>query len=85
MSLLLVVVALSAAATTPASAATASTVELGQVGFGSIAVDDAGQRVFVSEPKANVIDEFDFHGNLVATVPDIYGAWGMTIAEKRPV
>ena len=62
-----------------AASASAAT-NLGQVGLGSVVVDDGGQHVFVSAPKANAIDEFDFSGHLVATVPNIYGAWGMVIS-----
>jgi hypothetical protein len=58
--------------------ASAST-DLGSVSFGTIVVDDATQDAFVSSPSANAVYEFDFKGNLIATVPNVYGAWGMTI------
>jgi hypothetical protein len=48
-------------------------------GFGSLAVDDGDQRVFVSQPSGNDVEEYDFQGNLIATIPNIYGAYGMTI------
>src|ERR1700751_6157696 len=64
-----------------AASASAAT-NLGQVGLGSVVVDDGRQHVFVSAPKANAIDEFDFSGRLVATVPNVYGAWGMVISGK---
>jgi hypothetical protein len=58
--------------------ASAST-DLGPVSFGTIVVDDATQDAFVSSPSANAVYEFDSNGNLIATVPNVYGAWGMTI------
>ena len=60
-------------------ATTLQSTTLGAAGFGSIAVDDTGHHVFVSQPQGNDIEEYDFQGNLVATVPNIYGAYGMTI------
>ena len=44
-----------------------------------MAVDDAGQHVFVSQPQGNDIEELDFEGNVVATISNVYGAYGMTI------
>lgn len=61
------------------AAASASTDLGANTGLGGIVVDDAAQHVFVSLPKANNIDEFDFSGNLVTTIHNVYGAWGMTI------
>jgi hypothetical protein len=78
VALALVVVAILAAGAVPATVV-AST-GLGPVGFGSIVVDDTAHHVFVSGPQGNVVDEFDFHGNLLATVSNVYGAWGMTIS-----
>src|ERR1700748_1886068 len=71
---LVAVAAVGALVALPSSAA-ASMPEVG-----TIAVDNAAQHVFVSEQAANAVDEFDFDGDLVATIPDIYGAWGMTIS-----
>jgi sugar lactone lactonase YvrE len=72
-------VALLTASAVPAPARAATT-DLGTVGFGAMVVDDANQHVFVSEPKANAVAEFDFAGKLIATVADVYGAWGMTLS-----
>lgn len=47
--------------------------------FGAIAVDNARQHVFVSVPNGNAIDEFDFQGDLVNVIPNIYGADGMVV------
>lgn len=78
--LILGVMALSAA---PASATEPATVlqstSLGAAGFASLAVDDAGQRVFVSQPAGNDVEEYDFQGNLLTTIPNVYGAYGMAI------
>jgi DNA-binding beta-propeller fold protein YncE len=63
--------------TTPALAAMST--NLGSGGFGSIAVDDAGGHVFVSQPQSNVVDEFDFQGKLIGTIKNIDGAYGMAI------
>ena len=60
--------------------ATASAqLDLGSVGFGTIAVDNATHDVFVSTPQANQIDEFTFSGKLVRRISRIYGAWGMAV------
>ena len=56
--------------------------DLGLIGFGSIAVDDVGQHVFVSGPLANVVDELDFSGSLVRSIPDIAEPWGMAISGR---
>jgi hypothetical protein len=48
--------------------------------FGAIAVDDAGQHVFVSDPQNNSVYEFDFSGDLLATVPGVAGATGMLVS-----
>jgi hypothetical protein len=78
--LIVAVMALSAA---PAMASVPATViqstALGAAGFGSLAVDDAGEHVFVSQPTGNDIEEYDFQGNLIATIPNVYGAYGMAI------
>jgi hypothetical protein len=76
---LAVAVALIAAGLAPAAARAAS-IDLGDVGFGTVVVDDARQHAFVSAPIANAIYEFDVSGHLVATIPNVYGAWGMTIS-----
>jgi hypothetical protein len=62
----------------PASADSSST-DLGPTGFGAVVVDNAGKQVLVSGPTANVVDVLDFSGNLVATIPNVYGAYGMAI------
>jgi Bacterial Ig-like domain (group 3) len=54
-------------------------VSLGQIGFGSIVVDDANSHVFVSGPTANEVLVFDLSGNLVKTLPNLYGAGAMVI------
>jgi hypothetical protein len=54
-------------------------VALGATGFGSIAVDDANGHVFVSGPTANEVLVFDFNGNLVKTIPNLYGAGAMVV------
>ena len=58
---------------------TGTSVALGAVGFGSIAVDDAGGHVFVSGPAANEVLVFDFAGTLVTTIPNLYGAGAMVV------
>jgi len=77
------VLAVTALAAAPALASVPATVlqstSLGAAGFGSLVVDDGGHHVFVSQPAGNDIEEYDFQGNLVATIPNIYGAYGMTI------
>ena len=73
--------AIVSASTSPtARTADAGATDLGTDSFGGMAVDDAGQHVFVSLPKANEIDEFSFSGSLITTIRDIYGATGMTIS-----
>jgi hypothetical protein len=52
---------------------------LGAIGFGAVAVDSTREHVFVSGPKANVVDVLNFSGKLIATIPNIYGADGMVI------
>jgi hypothetical protein len=76
--LALVATALLLSAGLPATAA-AGTTDLGKAGFGTIVVDDSRQHVFVSGPKVNAVYELDLSGNLIATVANVYGAWGMTI------
>jgi hypothetical protein len=71
------VVCVALAASLPSIAA-AST-NLGPIGFGSIVVDDARGHVLLSGPTADVVDVLDFSGNLVSTIPNIYGAHGMVI------
>jgi hypothetical protein len=51
--------------------------------FGTIAVDDAGQHVFVSDPQSNTVFEFDFSGNPLGTIPNVYGATGMVISGRN--
>jgi hypothetical protein len=75
---LLAAAAVLAGVAAPSTAAAAS-IDLGQVGFGTVVVDDARQHVFVAAPKANAVYEFDVAGNLLATVRNVYGAWGMTV------
>jgi len=48
--------------------------------LGTVVVDDARSHVLVSGPAANVIEVLDFSGALVATIPDIHGAWGMVVS-----
>jgi Bacterial Ig-like domain (group 3) len=62
-----------------AVAGTGTSVALGAVGFGSIAVDDAGGHVFVSGPRANEVLVFGFDGSLLRTVPNVYGAGAMVV------
>jgi Bacterial Ig-like domain (group 3) len=62
----------------PARAAGVS-VPLGPIGFGSVVVDDTNGHVFVSGPAANELLVFDFGGNLVTTIPNIYGAAAMVV------
>lgn len=66
-------------ALSPAPAVASPSTSLGSAGFGSMAVDDAGQHVFVSQPAGNDVQEYDFQGNLLATIPNVSGAYGMTI------
>lgn len=67
----------------PAIASVPATVlqstSLGAAGFGSLAVDDAGGHVFVSQPSGNDVQEYDFQGDLITTIPNLYGAYGMAI------
>src|SRR5580765_1147964 len=72
-------VATGAIAGSSALAGTGSSVALGATGFGSIAVDDANGHVFVSGPAANQVLVFDFDGNLVKTIPNVYGAGAMVV------
>jgi hypothetical protein len=69
-----------AAGAVPATASADTATDLGNVGFGTIAVSNELQRVFVSAPLANKVDEFDFKGQLIGSIPNIYGAWGMAIS-----
>jgi hypothetical protein len=62
----------------PGLAAAASN-DLGPIGFGTVVIDDARGHVLVSGPTANVVDVLDYSGNLVTTIPNIYGAWGMVV------
>ncbi|HEX4526407.1 MAG TPA: hypothetical protein VH108_06650 [Gaiellaceae bacterium] len=64
---------------TSALAGTGTSVPLGATGFGSIAVDDLHGHVFVSGPTANEVLVFDFDGNLVKTIPNLYGAGAMVV------
>jgi hypothetical protein len=59
--------------------ADAASIPLGQSGFGSIVVDDAHGHVFVSGPAASEVLVFDFAGNLVRTIPNVYGARAMVV------
>jgi hypothetical protein len=47
--------------------------------FGSMVVDDANQHVFVSSPADDAVLVYNFSGSLVATIPNIDGAYGMVI------
>jgi hypothetical protein len=72
------------AATVLAGAPTAlagdgTSVALGTLGFVSVAVDDAHSHVFVSGKTANEVRVFDFAGNLVTTIPNVYGAGAMVV------
>jgi hypothetical protein len=62
--------------------ARAATNDLGPIGFGAVAVDDVRGHVFVSGPTANVVEVLDFSGNLVATIPNLPGAWGMLVSGR---
>ena len=59
--------------------ATGTSVALGAIGFNAIAVDDANGHVFVSGRPANEVLVFDFDGNLVKTIPNLYGAGDMVV------
>jgi hypothetical protein len=61
----------------PASAA--ASVNLGPIGFGAVVVDPAHAHVFVSGPKANVIDELGYSGNLVDQI-SVPSPQGMVIS-----
>ncbi len=50
-----------------------------QPAFGAVVVDAAHHHVFVSLPSANAIDVFDESGDLLGTIPHVYGAWGMVV------
>lgn len=52
---------------------------LGTGGFGAMAIDDSAEHVFVSQPPGNDVEEYDFQGNLIATISNLYGAYGMAI------
>jgi len=62
-----------------AFAGTGTSVPLGAIGFGSMAVDDANGHVFVSGAAANEVLVFDFGGSLVRTIPNVYGAGAMVV------
>lgn len=62
-----------------AVAGSGTSVPLGAIGFGSIAVDDANGHVFVSSAAANEVLVFDFSGTLVGTIPNVYGAGAMVV------
>jgi hypothetical protein len=68
-----------AVATLPVTSATGTP----SVTYGAMVVDNANQHVFVSVPSANQIDEFDFQGQLLSSVANVYGAWGMTISGQN--
>jgi hypothetical protein len=61
------------------AAAAAATNNLGPIGFGTVVVDDARSQVLVSGPTANVVEVLDHSGNVVTTIPNVYGAWGMVV------
>lgn len=63
--------------------ATAAEIDLGTIGFGAVIVDNAHEHVLISGPKANVVDVLNFSGELVATIPEIYGAYGMVIDKNK--
>jgi hypothetical protein len=76
---IVVLVAAGAIVGSSAVAGSGSSVALGATGFGSIVVDDANHHVFVSGPAANQVLVFDFDGNLVKTIPNVYGAGAMVV------
>ena len=76
---IVVLVAAGAIVGSSAVAGSGSSVALGATGFGSIVVDDANHHVFVSGPAANEVLVFDFDGNLVKTIPNVYGAGAMVV------
>src|SRR5262249_25255228 len=63
------------------SASTAGTegMRLGTDGFATVVVDDARGRVLVSAPNANAVRVADLSGHDVATIQNVYGAFGMVI------
>jgi hypothetical protein len=75
-----VLAALTFAALAPGVANAAT--DLGPIGFGTVVVDDARAHVYVSGPTTNVVDVLDFSGNLVASIPNIPGAWGMVVSGR---
>jgi hypothetical protein len=78
--LVMTATALVLAAVAPAFAR-AST-DLGPIGFGTMVVDDARGHVLVSGPTGNVVEILDFSGNVVGTIPNIYGAHGMVVSGR---
>ena len=70
------------AALSAATMSRAATNDLGPIGFGTVAVDDARAHVYVSGPTAGVVDVLDYAGNLVATIPNLPGAWGMVVSGR---
>lgn len=64
---------------TAAVAGVGTSVPLGAIGFRSIAVDDVNSHVFVSGSTANEVLVFDFSGDLVGTIPNVFGAGGMVV------
>ena len=76
---IVVLVAAGAIVGSSAVAGSGSSVALGATGFASIVVDDANHHVFVSGPAANQVLVFDFDGNLVKTIPNVYGAGAMVV------
>ena len=73
------VVTTAVVAASPAVAGVGTSVPLGAIGFGSIAVDDGNGHVFVSGSTANEVLVFDFNGNLVRAIPNVYGAGAMVV------
>jgi hypothetical protein len=65
-------------ASSPATPGSVSA-SIGVNSFGTIAVDDANQHVFVSAPSEGEVQVYDFSGNLVTTISGIAGAYGMVI------
>ena len=82
MGLLALLMAAAAVAVSPAAASAdfdLGAVPIGSTAYGTMAVDDSAGLVFVSMTTSNVIDEFNFAGDLVGSIPNVYGAWGMTL------
>jgi hypothetical protein len=73
------VIAATVLAGAPTALAGGTSVALGTLGFSSVAVDDANGHVFVSGKSANEVLVFDFAGNLVTTIPNVYGAGAMVV------